>query len=216
MTQAKQIDLKSRPETYWPESLTPDQLITHIHGKVRQDMARSIFNEKGFSGLTSFIAREELDEKDRERWGAIHPMFMGGEYLPSLEQDEVEIVRISLKSVTGDQISIRARRESGKIKYGVVGEYESMHYQQPFEESDKPLTLACLVSFIDGCSIPDDIYSGGLVIANWCCGFEENYDVDEAISFVAINSPFYPDLKAYYDSVAKEWCEEHREPDDDC
>lgn len=29
-----------RPDTYWPDSLTPDQLLTRIRGKERQDIAR--------------------------------------------------------------------------------------------------------------------------------------------------------------------------------
>ena len=63
MTAKQIIDLDWRPDTYWPESSTPDQLLSRIHGKSRQDIARQIFNEEGFSGLTAFIAREELDEE---------------------------------------------------------------------------------------------------------------------------------------------------------
>ena len=50
-------------------------------------------------------------------------MFMGGEYLPKLEKGEVEIARISLRSVTADQISARARRIGAQIEYAIVDEY---------------------------------------------------------------------------------------------
>jgi len=45
----------------------------------------------------------------REGLGAIHPSFMGGEYLPGYRRNEVEIVRIELDSTTSDAISLRAR-----------------------------------------------------------------------------------------------------------
>jgi len=136
------IDLPFRPETYWPESLTPHQLLSRIQGRVRQDIARSFFIEQGFRGLNRFLAREELDEEQREAWGAIHPAFMGGEYLPSLKEGEVEIVRISLASVTADQISVRANRADRFIRYTVTSEYddvEDMRYRLPFDQSERPL-----------------------------------------------------------------------------
>jgi len=53
-----------RPETYWPESRTPEQLFANIKGKVRRDIARRILAEEGFAGLNSFIARKELEGED--------------------------------------------------------------------------------------------------------------------------------------------------------
>jgi hypothetical protein len=212
----KVIDLEFRPETYWPESLTPDQLLSRIHGKARQEIARGIYREKGFAGLSAFLVRDELDEGERQSWGRLHPQFMGGEYLPPLEKDEVEIVRISLKSTTGDQISTRARRDGGVIRYRVVGEYdenERMRYQQPFDQSLEPLTLSELIMLMDGSFIPADRFSGGLVVANWNCAYEDECDVNQALEFVTISSPFYPDLSAYYDELAKQWSEERRRSD---
>jgi len=58
-------------------------------------------------------ARIQLEPKEsmraREGLGAIHPSFMGGEYLPGYRRNEVEIVRIELDSTTSDVISLRAR-----------------------------------------------------------------------------------------------------------
>jgi len=210
------IDMTFRPDTYWPESLTSEQLISRIRGKTRQEIARSILKEEGFTGLSSFLAREELDKDERAAWGAIHPMNMGGEYLPALESGEVEFVRVSLASTTSDQISVRARRQGDKIKYRVVGEYEEqMQYVLPFDQSDRPLILAELVQLIDGSRIPDDIFFGGLVIGNWECGYSESCDVDDAMSFISISSPFYPELEAYYEEVAENWAQEHRFEDEE-
>ena len=197
-----------KPATYWPESLTQEQLISRIEGKERQDIARSILNNEGFAGLTAFIAGEELNEEERQAWGNIHPMFMGGEHLPSLDEGEVEIVRISLQSTIGDQISIRAKQQNGMIVYRVASEHddnEDMRYQIPFDRSEEPLTLEEMVKLIDGSFIPGDIYSGGLVISNWQCSFDSDHDLELAMQFVSTSSNFYPQLEAYYETVAKEW-----------
>ena len=151
------IDLNYRPDTYWPESLTPEQLLSRIHGKERQDIARLTYAACGFSGLDAFLAREALTHEEREAWGRVHPLCMGGEYLPDTEAGEVEIARLSMQSTTGDQISMRARQADGVIRYRVVGEYEDeegMRYVLPFETREQPLSLSELMEFIDGAYMP--------------------------------------------------------------
>jgi hypothetical protein len=54
---------------------------------------------------------------------------MGGEYLPPLEERETEIARISLASVTADQISVRARHVREGIIYSIVDEYATGYLQ---------------------------------------------------------------------------------------
>jgi len=44
--------------------------------------------------------------------------------LPTHEREEVEIVLISLASVTGDLVSIRARRSGTRIVHRIEDEYE--------------------------------------------------------------------------------------------
>ncbi|MDH3672661.1 MAG: hypothetical protein OES46_16135, partial [Gammaproteobacteria bacterium] len=173
--------------------------------------------EQGFRGLNSFLAREELGEGQREAWGAIQPDFMGGEYLPSLEAGEVEIVRISLVSVTADQISVRARRVDGFIRYSVASEYddvEDMRYRLAFDQSERPLTLAELVQLIDGAYIPENIFPGGLITEPLELNYDSGADLDSLMGFISIDSPFYPELATYYARVVEEWVNAHS-PDDD-
>ena len=72
-------------------------------------------------------------------WGRLHPSNMGGEYLPLLRKGEVEIARISLQSVTADQISIRARRLSKRIGYRIVDEYEMGYVCRPASSASSRL-----------------------------------------------------------------------------
>ena len=43
----------------------------------------------------------------------MHPMFMGGNYLPDAEEGEVEIARIEISSTTRDVTCVFAKPESG-------------------------------------------------------------------------------------------------------
>lgn len=205
----KTIDLEFRPETYWPESRNPEQLLANIKGKVRRDMARRILAEEGFTGLNEFIVREEIDGDDLMMWGRIHPAMMGGEYLPGLQPGEVEITRISLASTTGDQISIRAIKENGVIRYAVVDEYDSS-LQLAIESSDHPLTHGELIKLIDESKYHEDSYSGGLVVSHLDYNFDAGGDVEDLVDFVSVESSFYPEIAGYYQAVLDRWLDEHR------
>jgi len=211
------IDLSYRPVTYWPESLDQNALISRIQGKARRDIARGILADEGFSGLTAFLAREDLDDIDRTMWGKVHPHCMGGEYLPGLDDSGVEIVRISLNSTTCDQISVRAKKVGELIVCSVVDEYET-EYQLHIEESRQPLTLGELVHLLDETCNPFSEYSGeGLVKSHWYFLYEYSGDTKEAISFVTLESAFYPDLSNYYADQASTWeTEQSRKYKEEC
>lgn len=224
MTAQSSIDLDWRPETYWPESPNRDQLLSRIQGEARRLIAEYTLDEVGIGGLDPELAAEELSEERREEWGAIHPQFMGGEFLPPLAKGEVEIARISLDSTTYDQISVRARKDGTRIRYSIANEYYDEEYlglcDIAFEASDLPLTLRELTDLIDGSGHPDEPYGGGLMIGRWNCIFYEGQGtVDDAVAFTRISSAFYPDLAPYYAEVAEEWKRENdwdvEEEDDD-
>jgi hypothetical protein len=199
------IDLDYRPDTYWPVSRTREQFLANINGKARREIACEVLDNEGFGGLTAFVARTVLDDEECREWGSVHPWLMGGEYLPQLA--EVEIARISLKSTTADQVSVRARQVQGKIEYAVGDEYE-MSYRLLFGESVSPLSLEELIAFLDGSVNDEDTYTGGLVISHWnsCV---EYVDVEEAADFARVDSAWYPDLDEYYCRVAAGWIEEN-------
>ncbi|MGP1675526.1 MAG: hypothetical protein ACTS6J_00020 [Burkholderiales bacterium] len=62
-----------------------------------------------------WLTESKLDDSTRRLIGRSHPYFMGGEYLPSLGDNEIEIARIVLASVTQDVISVLARRAGARI-----------------------------------------------------------------------------------------------------
>jgi hypothetical protein len=205
---ANRIDLSFRPDSYWPESRTPEQLLARIKGRVRRELARRILAEDGFAGLTAFLAREELPDEERRLWGLQHPSCFGGEYLPSVAAEAVEIARISLASVLDDVISVRAIRKPTRITYAVVDEYETK-FTPPIQWSKAPLTLGQLIEVIDETVDPDGDYNHGLVWTFWLRQLEYTDDIRQAIGFVDVESAFYPQLTAYYRQEAAAWQAEH-------
>jgi hypothetical protein len=209
-----QIDQNYRPVTYWPEALDQEQLLSRIQGESRRTIARNILAEEGFTGLNQFLAREALNDEERRAWGLVHPQCMGGEYLPKMDVEDVEIARISLASTTGDQISIRASHAGGTIRYAVLDEYES-EFELAFTESKQPLTLGELIQLIDGSRHCEDEQPGGLLVCHWENMVEWDESLDDAIAFAWIQSSWYPELSTYYAQVASDWCEAKRKEQPD-
>ncbi|MBW2291643.1 MAG: hypothetical protein JRG94_04960, partial [Deltaproteobacteria bacterium] len=111
MPDFSQYDTEYRPKSYFvtnPETA----VISRIKGAVRRQAVRDC----GVFDVDPAARAESLEPWEREAAGRLHPSLMGGEYLPNLRKDEVEIARIELDSVTGDVISLRARWASGKIR----------------------------------------------------------------------------------------------------
>ena len=99
-----------QPLSYWEIAVSPLELaLRNVKGTRRREMIRDFYEQGRLDQLVPVLAADELSDEDREVLGAIHPSFMGGEYLPGYRRNEVEIVRIELDSTTSDVISLRAR-----------------------------------------------------------------------------------------------------------
>ncbi len=77
------------------------------------------------------------------------PFFdLGREFLPAHERDKIEIALVSLASVTGDLISIRARPSGTRIVYRIEDEYGTNFRFYP-KHSVQPISLGELIAMID-------------------------------------------------------------------
>jgi hypothetical protein len=197
------VDLDFRPRTYFGPLPLETQLIAQVTGHQRREMLRAQL-ASGNRDYPVELQESTLDDAFRTMIGRIHPMFMGGEYLPPLAKNETEIARISLESVTADQISVRARRLKRRIAYRIVDEYpgddpeDGTKYRFEPNSSTQPLTLRQLVAAIESAC------AGGIVWPildmNASCG-----DVERLHGFVTVNSEFYPQLERYYDARIEAW-----------
>ncbi|MCG2587778.1 hypothetical protein [Rhodohalobacter sulfatireducens] len=141
---------------------------------------------------------------------------IGGEFLPDLEENEVEIVRINLESVTNDQISIRAKWVNKLNYYSVVDEYldDDMEFIPAISKSKLPLTYGEMIYLIEETAFVGHAYDfAGLIRSTWLA----NYDVhgiappDQDRDFITIESDFYPLLNDYYQAVFDEYVREFEE-----
>ena len=143
------IDLEFRPCDYFWAADLKIPLLSGIGGETRRQLVGELVT-RGHP-IPAGLDAPVLDEKARQGWGRIHPSNMGGEFLPALRRDEVEIARISLASVTADQISVRARRSGKRIAYCVVDEYgsEIATYICRPASSVSPLSLRRLIGLME-------------------------------------------------------------------
>ena len=135
--------------------------------------------------------------------GSAHPRFMGGEYLPELGDNEIEIARIVLASVTQDVISVRARKDGARIHYTVYDEYES-ELVLSRRSSKRPLSLRELIKFIDESEYKEALSDGGLAWSPILWHVDEGF-IDDVRHFVRVESSFYPELRSYYERVIGEF-----------
>lgn len=193
------FDTEFRPRSYFvtePETA----LLSRIKGAERRNLVRLF----GTEGVPPEVSAESLSEEDREASGSIHPSLMGGEYLPDLEPEEVEIARFELESVTADVISLRARWKHGRIRYEMVDEYDEKYDIAP-KSSAKPLMFKKLVQLIDREGLPDRVRDNNYVHEGCRAAAER------LVSMVRVTSEFYPELNCYYDIQADEWLAEKLE-----
>lgn len=165
-------------------------------------MIKAYYEAGNFQELEESFSKVSLSDEERFRLASIHPMFMGGEYLPDYGRDETEIARIELKSVTADVISIRARLEDDTIHYSVVDEYEGK-FTLETESGDDPFSLAELVQFIDGTEL-DEGWGGGLALT-FNNASADAQDREELLDFTTVSSDIYTELEQHYDQVFAEW-----------
>src|SRR5260370_5306613 len=102
------IGYEFRPSSYWEAASDVLQtVLRNVKETRRREMITDFFREGRLDELAQELTSDELTDEARERLGRIHSTFMGGEYLPGYRANEVEFVRIALKSTTAEQTDVR-------------------------------------------------------------------------------------------------------------
>jgi hypothetical protein len=222
------FDFSFRPDSYWPDIAGDEAIVGRIKGTARRDIATRVLDGEQlerlgdddlYRGAMEFVLDDKLPEEARDSWGRIHPMLMGGEYLPDYENGEVAIARIELRSTTGDVIELRAQREGDQILYRAVDEYpEHFAYELNPARTRKPLTLGELIELMDTArNLGIDEYNVGLADSPREMNYAYGGDPHELVDFVTVSSLFYQTLGDYYARRAQHWlqaCLEEEESDE--
>ena len=153
MKRFRGINYGYHPKSYWETTDGLGAILRNVKGRERRAIIRDYWRKGRTEELDKALLKPALTKQERELLGKIHPVFMGGEYLPAYKPREVEIARIELDSATADVISIRARPQGNGIAYRIVDEYET-RFRLARKTSREPLTLAGLVSLIEDSQNP--------------------------------------------------------------
>ena len=181
------IDLSYRPRNYfWPHGLKPHPL-SSIKGADRRALIGRVLAEDPDSYVPPVLLQSALPDPLRIFLGAQHPSAMGGEYLPDMEAEEVEVARITIASTTQDVTSIYARQEGRNIELRVVDEYDGDTLSGiKTRLASKPLSLGELTDFFMGawnlCEVIQTNFE------------DDDYPEDGVFDFFGASSDFYPDF----------------------
>ena len=176
--------LDYRPRDYFGRYDRQTELLTTVKGVVRRQAIRQALEEGDLERLPDIVKQSSLAGDDRQRLGAIHPDFMGGEYLPRSRHQEIEIARIRIRSTTSDVTCLYARPVGRRIAYRVVDEYEGETLGEPrTRTSVRPLTMGQMIDFFLGAW---DLYD----CLQW--NFGDDNDIEGMLRFFKGESEFYP------------------------
>ena len=211
-----------RPSSYWEIPGSPLELVLrNVKGTKRREMIRHFYEHGRLDQLVPVLAADELSDENREGLGAIHPSFMGGEYLPGYRRNEVEIVRIELDSTTSDVIGLRARRISCKqprIAYALVDEYDTEYKIRP-AQTTRPLMLGQVITLLD--DVDTDVSEREWLRHSWVLSLNEsnrtldNGDPEPYRDFTRVSSEFYPELSKHYERLFDRWTQAYRRTDEE-
>ena len=208
MKRYKKIDYTFQPESYWLDSTVLQALLRDVKGVHRRKMIVDYYENGTIDQLADTLLQASLSEDQRQRFGLIHPSFMGGEYLPDCIAGETEIARIELESTLADVTSIRAKREEDEYRYSIVDEHGDT-YSLQIETSVDPLTLDELIDFIDY-SEQNGGWPGGLSLC-YNNANNESLSRERLRNFTRISSEIYPQLEEHYENVFSDWVAEEQE-----
>lgn len=171
-----------RPRDYFGRYDLEVELMTRVKGTLRRKLLREAMESGNIDQVPPAARESALDEANRRMIGRIHPLYMGGEYLPKMKKDEVEIARISIQSTTGDVVCLYARPVGHRIAYRVADEYEGSTLDGPsVRTSMRPLTMGAMMEFF---------------LTSWnlftCldCNYED--DLQRKLNFFNAESEYYP------------------------
>ena len=210
MKRYRGIKYSFRPKSYWDEDTVLQALLRDVKGAERRKMIKAYYDQGNFQELEESFTKASLSDEERYRLASIHPMFMGGEYLPDCNSNETEIARVTLRSTMQDVISIRAKGEDGELHYSVADEYDDHEFSLWTDSSLKPFTLKELIEFLDKSSQGIG-YPGGLSLSYNNSNADSGLDRESLEDFTTISSEIYSQLEEHYDRVFADWVAEEQE-----
>jgi hypothetical protein len=192
------LDLNFRPQSYfWPMN-ERSHVVSAIKGAERRAYVERMIAEGREAELPPDLLQSNLRPEELRATIAVHPSFMGGEYLPDRQEKEIEIARITIASVTQDVTCIYASRVGDDFTYRTVDEYEGDTLTEARACSSRlPLTVNELTDFF--------LQAWDLLMVLDMNFGSDGRRADEVRAFFWGSSEFYPGFKALIAHRVEEW-----------
>jgi len=150
MTQ-QAIDLDFRPAGYFRPQPLEDFRLAQVKNSQFRAHLRGLLASERHDEAARILREEGVSDQDCRALQRIHPLHMGGNYLPNPRAGKVEITRIQIYSTTGNVAAIYARRVGPRIRHRIVDEYAGETLEgKATRDPVKPLTLGALHDFLTG------------------------------------------------------------------
>jgi hypothetical protein len=180
------LDLDYRPAGYFRPQALEDYVLSRVKGALVKARLRDLLASNEHEEVACLLREHGVPEEECRALGSVHPLLMGGNYLPGSDSGEVEIARIFIRSTTGDVTAVYARMAGPKIHYRVVDEYGGDTLQgETSSEASGPLTLGELYDFFTSAWLFHEVLD---------MNFEG--DTEAMLDFFVAESDFYPQLDA--------------------
>ena len=179
------IDGSYKPTNYFWAYDRGIRLASNIKGAERKALFERLLKE-GDSGACDELLTQSFLTDEQRRMANVHPAFMGGEYLPDCDSNEVEIARITIASTTQDVTCVYAKRVTGGIDYRVVDECEGMTLDdETTHHKTEPMALTELVQFFMTAWDLRMVLAANFVENGYPRSFARGFIVDASSSFYA-------------------------------
>ena len=125
-----------------------DQILLPIKGNFRREFVKSSIENEGIESVPPAWLNHNLSSVLSNFLQAQHPQARGGEDLPDLFINEIEIARVTYtNTIHREVVSLRAfpTNDNGEIKLRIVDEYAS-DIQLPYDKINNPLDPEALIS----------------------------------------------------------------------
>ena len=200
----KRIDGSYKPTNYFWAYDRGIRLASNIKGAERKALYERLLKEADSGACDELLTQSSLTVEQRRR-ANVHPAFMGGEYLPDCDPNEVEIARITIASTTQDVTCVYAKRVTGGIDYRVVDEYEGMTLDdETASRTSEPMTLSELVQFFMTAWDLRMVFAANFVENGYPRSYARGFIVDAS-------SSFYAEFGDAMDNFVEDWiCAAHK------
>jgi hypothetical protein len=198
------IDLHFRPSDGIFKLPRATFLLGTVKGEQRRRLINAATRADTLEQLAPWLLQPSLSGIEQTHFERIHPQNMGGEYLPNLRLNEIEIARISIQSTTGDVTSVFCKPTARGFSYRVVDEYNGECLMGKSTRTSKhPLSLGELLTFFLGAWNLEDVLEA------------HEFDVEAAQDFVTASSLYYPDFAKSIQAQIHNWRSDATAADDD-